>query len=144
MKDLYYRSFTCQLITIFFPPGSWWWAWSFTILAATTTWRSGTVTASTRALLVGSAGTTDQPRSRAPGPVCTCCSCLMVTRTLTASLQLSRRSQASQTVPPLKHCQQGSSRQFNHKYFLLKISPFCFVRSYSICRDMSSWQRDLL
>lgn len=59
------------------------------------------VTASTRALLVGSAGTTDLRRFRAPVPICMYSLCLTATRTLTDSLPLSRRSQAGQITATL-------------------------------------------
>lgn len=60
------------------------------------------VTASTRALLVDSAGTTDRRQFRAPVPICMCSLCPTVTRTLTDSLPLSRRSQAGQITATLR------------------------------------------
>lgn len=57
------------------------------------TWRSETVTASTRVLSLDSVGTTGLSRFTALETVCTYSLCLMVTRTLMDSLPLFRRAQ---------------------------------------------------
>lgn len=69
-----------------------------------TSWRSEMVTASTPVLLLGTVGTTDLLRFKALATACTYSLCLMGTRILMDSLQLSRRAQLA---APLLACMMG-------------------------------------